>query len=114
MFIVQAPVIIVPTTEVRHLLGVHVQPAGRAAWLEIARRGKGIELAHFQIVYNNVTLAISSRLRADGIIEIEIGVGDPRQAARVIPVSDLRKAEDKLHGARRRGDRPYWNLQSLA
>ena len=37
-----------------------------AAWLEIARRGKGIEMAHFQIVHTGVTLAVCSRLRPTG------------------------------------------------
>jgi hypothetical protein len=64
-----------------------------AAWLEIARRGKGVELAHFQIVHAGVTLAVCSRLRPDGFIEIELGIGDPRQAARVIPATQLQRAE---------------------
>ncbi len=46
-----------------------------------------------------VTLAVSSRLRNDGFIVIELGLGDPRQAARVIPAAQLRQAEDR---ARRR------------
>ena len=59
-------------------------------------------MAHFQIVHSGVTLAIASRLRGDGKIEIEIGIGDPKQVARVIPAADLRRAEDKLHGMRKR------------
>ncbi len=93
MFQVQAPVVIVPSAEARAALGVQLRPAGLAAWQEIARRGLGIEMAHFQIVHTGVTLAVCSRLRRDGFIEIELGLGDPRQAARVIPAAQLRREE---------------------
>lgn len=98
MFQVQAPVVIVPSAEVRVALGIQVRLAGLAAWREIARRGQGIEMAHFQIVYTGVTLAVCSRLRGDGFIEIELGLGDPKQAGRVIPAEQLRRAEARLRG----------------
>ncbi len=97
MFQVQAPVVIVPSTEARAALGTQVRPAALAAWRELARRGEGLEMAHFQIVHAGVTLAVCSRLRPDGFIEIEIGLGDPRQAARVIPAAQLRRAEARVH-----------------
>jgi len=98
MFQVRTSVIIVPTTEVRHILGVQVRAAALAAWREIARRGEGLEMAHLQITFEGVTLAICSRLRRDGLIEIEVEVGDPKQAARVIPAAELRRAESRLLG----------------
>lgn len=105
MFQVQAPVIIVPSAEARAALGIQLRPAALAAWREIARRGEGIEMAHFQIVYAGVTLAVSSHLRRNGFIEIGLGLGDPRQAARVIPAAHLRRAEAHVqarHGRRGR------------
>ncbi len=96
MFQVQAPVVIVPSSDARAALGAQLKPAALAAWQEIARRGQGIELAHFQIVHSGVTLAVCSRLRRDGFIEIELGLGDPRQAARVIPAAQLRRAEARV------------------
>ena len=96
MFQVQTPVVIVPSTEAREALGVQVRPAAMAAWREIARRGQGIEMAYFQIVHAGVTLAVSSRIRKNGFIEIGLGIGDPRQAARVIPAAQLRQAEARL------------------
>jgi hypothetical protein len=96
MFQVQAPVVIVPSTEALAALGIQLRPAALAAWKEIARRGKGIEMAHFQIVHAGVTLAVCSRLRHDGFIEIELGIGDPRQAARVIPEAELLRAEAQV------------------
>ena len=96
MFQVQAPVIIVPSTEASAALGVQLRPAALAAWREIARRGQGLEMAYFQIVHSGVTLAVSSRLRRNGFIEIGLGLGDPRQAARVIPAAQLRQAEARV------------------
>ena len=96
MFQVQAPVVIVPSTEARAALGAQLRPAALAAWREIARRGQGLELAHFQIVHTGVTLAVSSRLRGNGFIEIGLGLGDPRQAGRVITEAHLRAAETRL------------------
>ena len=78
MFQVRTSVVVIPSTEVRRLLGIRVPAAGLAAWREIARQGKGLEMAHFQIVFDDRTLAISSRIRTNGSIAIEIGIGDPR------------------------------------
>jgi hypothetical protein len=91
MFQVLAPVIIAPTLEARSAPGAQLRPAALAAWREIARRRQGLEMAHFQIVHTGVTRAVSSRLRRDGVIEL--GLGDPRQAARMIPEAALRQAE---------------------
>ena len=109
MFQVKAPVVVVPSAEARIALGVQLRPAALAAWQEIARRGQGIEMAHFQITYSGLTLAVSSRLRSNGFIEIELGIGDPKQAARFIPDNQLRQAEARVRcrqgGALRRPQR---------
>jgi hypothetical protein len=97
VFQVQAPVVIVPSTEASAALGVQLRPAALAAWRELARRGVGLEMAHFQIVHEGVTLAVCSRVRSNGFIEIGLGLGDPRMAARVIPAAQLRRAEVRLH-----------------
>ncbi len=90
MFRVLAPVVITPSAEARHALGAELRNAALAAWRAIARRGEGIEMAHLQIVHAGVTLAVCSQLRRDGLIAIEIGLGDPALAARVIPMARLR------------------------
>ena len=95
MFRVVTPVFIVPNHEARRSLGATVDAAGLAAWKELARRRQGLEMAHFQIVHEGVTLAVSSSVRPDGCIEIEIGLGDPRQAARVIPAFELKRAGER-------------------
>ena len=93
MFHVQAPVVIIFSTEACSALGAQQHAAGLAAWRELAGLGQGLEMAHFQIVFAGMTLPVSSRLRKDGFIVIELGLGDPQQAARVIPAAQLRQAE---------------------
>ncbi|MDA8253381.1 MAG: hypothetical protein M0Z28_30000 [Rhodospirillales bacterium] len=93
MFRVQTPVVVVFSTEAQAALDAQQRAAGLAAWRALAGLGQGLEMAHFQIVFAGVTLAVSSRLRKDGFIVIELGLGDPRQAARVIPAAQLRQAE---------------------
>ncbi len=105
MFQVLAPVTVHPTAEVRQALGDQVRPAGRAAWREIARRGQGLEFARFQFRFSGVTLAACSRLRPDGFIAIELGLGDPRQAARVVTAAQFRRAEAHAKSRRAGGHR---------
>jgi hypothetical protein len=93
MFRLQAPVIFIFSTKACSALGHRQRKAGLAAWCALASLRQGLELAHFQIVFKGVTLAVCSRLRKDGFIVIKLGLGDPRQAARVIPAAQLREAE---------------------
>jgi hypothetical protein len=77
VFRIQAPVLVVPTADANLALGVHLQAAGLAAYREIAVAAKGLEIAHLQFVFRGATLAVCSRIRHDGIVEIEMGLGDP-------------------------------------
>ena len=82
MFRIQAPILIVPTADARQVLGRRLRWAGLAAYREIAVAAKGLEIAHLQFTFFDLTLAVCSRVRRDGIVEIEIGLGDPRLPAR--------------------------------
>jgi len=75
MFQIQAPILIVPTADAKLAVGVHLHAAGLAAYREIALAAKGLEIAHLQFVFRGLTLAVCSRVRRDGIVEIEIGLG---------------------------------------
>jgi hypothetical protein len=98
MFQVKTCVVIAPSVEARAALGVQIGPAAMAAWKEIARLQQGLEMAHFQILHAGVMIAVCSHLRADGVIEIGLGLGDPKQAARVIPAAHLRRAQARIAG----------------
>ena len=93
MFKIQAPVIVIPTAEAKEALGVHLAPAALAAHREIALATRGLEIAHLQFAYRKLTLAVCSRVRNDGVVEIEIGLGDPRLPRSLITADQMRQAE---------------------
>lgn len=103
MFQMQAPVLILPTVEAKVALGDRIGAAGLAAWREIALAAQGLEIAHLQFVFGRLTLAVCSRVRRDGRVEIEIAVGDPRLPASAITAQQMRQAEA---AARAKGRRP--------
>ena len=103
MFRIQAPVLIVPTAEAKATLGTHLQPAALTAYREIALAAKGLEIAHLQFVFRRLTLAICSRVRRDGLVEIEIGLGDPRLPKSAITADQLRQAEATARARNRIG-----------
>jgi hypothetical protein len=102
---IQAPLMVVPTNDAQLALGARLPDAGLAAYREIAVAAKGLEIAHLQFVFHGVTLAVSSRVRRDGIVEIEIGIGDPRLPKSTFTAAQLREAEAasraRLGGTRR-------------
>jgi hypothetical protein len=49
---------------------------------EIAVAAKGLEIAYLRFSFLELILAVSSRVRRDGVVEIEIGLGDPQLPAR--------------------------------
>jgi hypothetical protein len=92
MFRIQAPILIVPTIEARNALGPRLRSAGLAAHREIAVAARGLEIAHLQFTFSELTLAVCSRVRRDGIVEIEIGLGDPRLPVRTFTAAQMRQA----------------------
>jgi hypothetical protein len=102
---IEVPLIVVPTNDARSALGTRLQEAGLAAYREIAVAAKGLEIAHLQFVFYGLTLAVCSRVRRDGIVEIEIGIGDARLPKSAFTAAQLRDAEaasrSRLGGPRR-------------
>ena len=93
MFRVQAPVIVIPTAEVRQAIGKNLHAAMIDAYRAIAQNGEGLEIAHLQFRFRDMLLAVCSRIRLDGFIEIEVGLGNPKLTSRTITLRQLREAE---------------------
>ncbi len=109
MFKIEAPVLIIPTAEARQALGERLRQAGAAAYREIALAAKGLEIAHLQFAFRKLTLAVCSRVRRDGIVEIELGLGDPRLPRSSFTAEQMRQAEAAARargGSARRRVRP--------
>ena len=94
MFRIQAPILIVPTVEARQALGRRLRWAGLAAYREIAVAAKGLEIAHLQFTFFDLTLAVCSRVRRDGMVEMEIGLGDPRLPKRSFTATQIREGTE--------------------
>jgi hypothetical protein len=92
MFRIEAPILVVPTVEARKALGRRLRWAGLTAYREIAVAAKRLEIAHLQFSFFELTLAVCSRVRRDGIVEIEIGLGDPNLPARSFTAAQIREA----------------------
>ena len=90
---IEVPLFIAPTSEAKSAIGVHLRDAGLAAYREIAMAAKGLAMAHLQFAFRGLTLAVCSRVRRDGIVEIEIGIGDPRLPRSAFTSAQLREAE---------------------
>ena len=106
MFQIQAPILIVPTADAKLAVGVHLHAAGLAAYREIALAAKGLEIAHLQFVFRGLTLAVCSRVRRDGIVEIEIGLGDPRLPKSAFTAAQMRQAETASRARSGRASHP--------
>ena len=93
MFRIDAPILVVPTAEAKQALGSQLRVAALAAYREIALAAKGLEIAHLQFAFRKLTLAVCSRVRRDGIVEIEVALGDPRLPKSSFTDAQLRQAE---------------------
>ena len=106
---IEVPLIVIPTSDARSALGARLKEAGLAAYREIAVAAKGLEIAHLQFVFHGMTLAVCSRVRRSGMVEIEIGMGDSRLPKSAFTSAQLREAEAasraRLGASPRRGAR---------
>jgi len=66
---------------------------GHAAWREIASVAGSLEIADHQFAFRDLTLAVCSRVRRDGLVEIEVGLGDPGLPMSSFTAKQLREAE---------------------
>jgi hypothetical protein len=105
MFRIEAPVLVIPTAEAKQALGSQLHAAALAAHREIAWAAKGLEIAHLQFTFRRLTLAVCSRVRRDGIVEIEIGLGDPRLPRSTFTADEMRRAETAARSRGRTVDR---------
>jgi hypothetical protein len=88
------PIRLITTAEARQALGASLRDAAYAAYREIVIAAKGLEIAHLQFAFGDATLAVCSRVRKDGIVEIELGLGDPRGRTRCFTQAERRAAEN--------------------
>lgn len=86
------PIIVYQSAAVRRLLGPALETVAGLALRALLTNRRSIEVAHQQITYRSHHLAFSSRIGNQGDLIIEMDVGDPRLAERVILEDDMRSA----------------------
>ena len=87
------PFFLIPSAEVRALLGPDLPKAAALALRALLRHKRGLEVAHQQVTYKKHCLAFSSRIGAKGDLILEIAAGDPRLKSRLVLEEELRAAE---------------------
>lgn len=82
-----------PSVAARKAAGSDLPKVARLALAAVLKNGQTLEVAHQQIVFGKAHFALSSRLGDRGQLILELDLGDPQLAGRVILEDDLRKAE---------------------
>ena len=82
----------IPTAEARVAFGSRLQGIAIEAFRVIALARKGFEIAYLQFRQGADLVAVSSRVRNYGEIEIEIDVGNPGLPTMVFSEEELRKS----------------------
>ncbi len=95
------PILFLPTLELRGVLGAGARAAAACAFREILLAAKGLEIEHLQFEFRDLTLAVCSRVRGDGRLVIEAGLGDPNLPRRCFAAVEARRAAQQAAAARR-------------
>lgn len=106
MLRIQLPFLFLPTREARDALGARAAQAARCAFREIARARRSLEIAHLQFDFEELTLAVCSRVRASGLVEIEAGLGNPNLPRLTFTAEEARRASQAAAARSRLPARP--------
>jgi hypothetical protein len=98
-----------PSVAARKVAGADLPRIARLALEAILKNGLSLEIAHQQIAYGEHHFAFASRIGSRGQLILELDLGNPGLAGRVILEDDLRQAErvsGMIRSPRRGGHRP--------
>jgi len=93
----QLPFFIVASQPARKLLGANLGKAAVVALRAMLFHRKSLEVAHQQVRFGKHELAFSSRIGKNGDLILNLDLGDPALAGRLILENDLRRAEQTAH-----------------
>jgi len=95
----------IPTGAAEAAFGSRLEPIAAGAIRAILRAGRGFDVAHLQFRRGRDLVAVRSRTRPSGELEVEIDVGNPQLPAVVFTEAEMRAADrqsrDRARGARR-------------
>jgi hypothetical protein len=82
-----------PSVAARKAAGPDLGKVARLALEAVLKNGRSLEIAHQQITYGNSHFALSSRIGSGGQLILELDIGNPALADRIILEQDLKGAE---------------------
>lgn len=101
------PIIVHSSPAVRQLAGVDLDRIAGLALRALLKNRRSIEVAHQQIVYRARHFAFSSRIGGEGDLILELDVGDPRLAERLIVEEEFRQAGRASGSREGRSEAPH-------
>lgn len=90
------PLHFLATPDAREAFGRDVAAVARAAFLEIGKLDAGFAVHHHAFRVLGRTVAVASRVKASGIVEIELDVVEARLPARTITRQNAADAHARL------------------
>ena len=82
-----------PSAAVREAAGPDLGKIARLALEAVLKDGRSLEIAHRQIVHGKTHYALSSWIGIRGQLVLELDIGTPELAGRVILEEELKRAE---------------------
>ncbi len=95
------PFLYVPSHQARALLGRRLDTVAVLALRAILEHRRSLEVAHQQIRFGGHDLAFSSRITGRGQLVVELDIGDPRLADRLVLEEEIRSAGRQVRGIAR-------------
>jgi len=95
------PILFLPTLELRGILGTKARAAAACAFREIILAAKVLEVEYLQFEFQGITLAVRSRVRGDGRLVIEAGLGNPNLPRRCFTADEARQVAQRAAAAQR-------------
>lgn len=92
------PFHVLPTNAVTEKIGRRAERVAVLALRAVLQGHRQLEVAHQQILFGDHLLAFSSRITARGELVIELDIGDPRLAGRIILEDELKRATRRVRG----------------
>jgi len=83
----------------RRLCG-DVRPLAVLALQEVLKHRRGLEIAHQQIVFRGLHIAFSTRVTESGRLYVDLDLGDPTLADRLILECELKTAGNRIRQRR--------------
>ena len=100
------PIFVYPSLAVRRAVGPDTDKVAALALRAALKNRRSLEIAHQQIQYRSHHFAFSSRIGSEGDLILELDIGDPRLADRVVLEEDMKRVaraeRDKAKASRRK------------